>query len=79
MLQNEEDYESHFVENPFIRMRERAAQKSLDSKTRLGASQLRTDAALEDADMMDEEEAKKQDIVIVKESGKFMINDLELI
>jgi hypothetical protein len=40
---------------------------------------LRTDAALEDADMMDEEEAKKQDIVIVKESGKFMINDLELI
>ena len=56
MLQNEEDYEFHFVENPFIRMRERAAQKSLESKSRLGASQLRTEA---DTEMMDEEEIKK--------------------
>ena len=29
--------------------------------------------------MMDEEEAKKQDIFMVKETGKFMINDLELL
>jgi hypothetical protein len=32
-----------------------------------------------DADMMDEESAKKEDIILVKESGKFMINDLELL
>jgi hypothetical protein len=28
--------------------------------------------------MLDEEEQKKEDIFIVKETGKFMINDLEL-
>lgn len=59
MAQDDEEYESHFVENPFIRMRERAASKNLDGKTRLGAAQLRAGAALEgDADMLDEEEAK---------------------
>lgn len=83
MMQAEQDeYESHFVENPFIRMRERTLQKNLDSKTRIGATQLRAVAggALRkgDADMIDEEEAQKQDIVIVKETGKFIINDLEM-
>ena len=74
MAQDDEEYESHFVENPFIRMRERAAQRNLDGKTRLGASQLRTGATLEgDTEMMD------QDIFLVKETGKFMINDLELL
>lgn len=70
-----DDFESHFVENPFIKMRERTLQKTLDGKTRLGAKQL-----VGDADMMDDdaEEAKKQDILLVKESGKFIINDLEL-
>jgi hypothetical protein len=38
MAADAEEYESHFVENPFIRMRERAASKTLDGKTRLGAS-----------------------------------------
>jgi len=79
MAQDDEEYESHFVENPFIRMRERAAQKNLDGKTRLGAAQLRTGAALDGDAMMDDEEAKKQDIFLVKETGKFMINDLELL
>ncbi len=61
-------------------MRERASSKNLDGKTRLGAAQLRAGAALDgDADMMDEEQAKKEDIILVKESGKFMINDLELL
>jgi hypothetical protein len=77
MAQDDEEYESHFVENPFIRMRERATS---NGKTRLGAAQLRAGAALDgDADMMDEESAKKEDIILVKESGKFMINDLELL
>ena len=61
-------------------MRERATSKNLDGKSRLGAAQLRAGAALDgDADMMDEESAKKEDIILVKESGKFMINDLELL
>ena len=77
MAQDDEEYESHFVENPFIRMRERATS---NGKARLGAAQLRAGAALDgDADMMDEEQAKKEDLIIVKESGKFMINDLELL
>ena len=38
MAQDEEEYESHFVENPFIRMREKAASKTLDGKNRLGAA-----------------------------------------
>jgi hypothetical protein len=37
MAQDEEEYESHFVENPFIKIRERAMQKNLDSKARLTA------------------------------------------
>jgi hypothetical protein len=37
MTADAEQYESHFVENPFIRIRERAAQRTLDGKTRLGA------------------------------------------
>lgn len=43
------------MENPFIRMRERAMQKQLDSKKRLGAKHLLAD----DADMLDEDEAAK--------------------
>ena len=38
MAQDDEEYESHFVENPFIRMRERAASKTLDGKNRVGAA-----------------------------------------
>jgi hypothetical protein len=83
MMQAEKDeYESHFVENPFIKMRERALQRNLDSKTRIVAAQLRAAAggALRggDTEMIDEEDAEKQDIVIVKETGKFIINDLEM-
>lgn len=75
MQADAEEYESHFVENPFIKMRERALQKSLDGKMRLGAKHLLGDG---DADMDEEDAAMKQDIVLVKESGKFIINDLEL-
>jgi len=35
MAADAEEFESHFVENPFIRMREK--QKHADGKTRLGA------------------------------------------
>lgn len=71
-----EEYESHFVENPFIKMRERTLQKNLDGKTRLGAKQLIAGSKTEDQ-FMEEDDAEKQDIVMIKESGKFVINDLE--
>jgi len=68
------------VENPFIRMRERALQRQLDSRSNLGAAQLRMASATGAADvnMMDMDDAERQDIVIVKETGKFIINDLEM-
>jgi hypothetical protein len=80
MAAEEEEYESHFVENPFIRIRERTQQRNLDGKTRLGAKQLiaGAKASADDDQFMAEEDAEKEDIVLVKESGKFIINDLEL-
>ncbi len=36
--------ESHFVENPFIRVRERASRKQLDGKNMLKADHLEEDA-----------------------------------
>ena len=74
MAADAEEFESHFVENPFIRMREK--QKQADGKTRLGAKQLIAGTALEDQ-LMEEDEAEKQDIFMIKETGKFVINDLE--
>jgi hypothetical protein len=56
--------ESHFVENPFIRVRERATKKQLDGKNMLKADNL-------------EDEAEDQDIIMMKEAGKFFIRDLE--
>lgn len=56
--------ESHFVENPFIRVRERASRKLLDAKNMLKADHL-------------EEDAEDQDIIMMKEAGKFFIRDLE--
>lgn len=65
MIEVEEDeFESHFVENPFIKLREKAQQKSLNSKVLLGKGNLEAD---ED----------DHDIVIMKETGKFVIKDLE--
>ena len=55
-----EEYESHFVENPFIRMRERALQKQHDSKQHLGAKHLLASSHLQgDADMLDYDDAAK--------------------
>lgn len=59
------DVETHFVDNPFIRVRERASQKNMAGKQNIGAKELA------------EEDAEGQDIVMMKEGGKFMIKDLE--
>ena len=60
----EAELETHFVENPFIRVRERANKKQLDSKGMMTAEQI-------------EEDAMKADIVMLSADGKFRINDLE--
>lgn len=36
----EEEFESHFVENPFIKLREKTSQKHLDSKAHLSVNTL---------------------------------------
>ena len=62
-------------------MRERALQRQLDSRSNLGAAQLRMASVTgkgADVEMMDYDDAERQDIVIVKETGKFIINDLEM-
>jgi len=62
---DELDVETHFVENPFIRVRERASKNQLDKKQMLGGKEL-------------EEDNPDEDIVVMKdEGGKFMIRDLE--
>ena len=52
---NELDVETHFVENPFIRTRERASKKSLDGKVMLGGEELA------------EEDTIGQDIILMKD------------
>jgi hypothetical protein len=60
----EDEFETHFVENPFIKMREKAVSKTLHGKTHLGKG---------DLDVNEDE----HDIILMKESGKFVIKDFE--
>ena len=66
---DEDNLETHFVENPFIKIRERAAQKLRDGKVMIGEKQLED----QDEDMNDNE-----DVYIVQESGKMIVQDFEL-
>ena len=66
---DEDNLETHFVENPFIKIRERAAQKLRDGKVMIGEKQL------ED---QDEDMNNNEDVYIVQESGKMIVQDLEL-
>lgn len=61
---DELEVETHFVENPFIRTRERANRKNLDAQQMMTAEQI-------------QEDAENQDIVMMDEKGKFLIKDLE--
>jgi hypothetical protein len=41
VIEKDEEYlETHFVENPYIKIRERASQRSRDSKNVIGEAQL---------------------------------------
>lgn len=61
---DELEVETHFVENPFIKTRERANKKHFDANQMLTAEQM-------------EEDAEMHDIVLTSEKGKFLIKDLE--
>lgn len=66
VIENEEDeLETHFVENPFIRKRVRA--NDISGKVKLGEAQLEGELAGED-----------HDVYILKETGKFVVRDEEL-
>lgn len=62
MKNDEEQLETHFVENPYIKLRERALNK--EQRAGIGAKVL-------------QEEATDNDIYILEESGKMVVNDLE--
>lgn len=66
---------THFVENPYIRSRERASQRQRDGKVRLGEAQLLGPADEQDADMT--ETLRNTDIYIQQESGKMIVTDVE--
>lgn len=62
---DEIDVETHFVENPFIRARERASKNQLNAKQMLSGREL-------------EEDNADEDIIILKDQGgKLEIRDLE--
>jgi TPP-dependent indolepyruvate ferredoxin oxidoreductase alpha subunit len=66
--QDGDQLETHFVENPFIKSRERVG---LSGKAGLSEEQLKSAT---DADMR---EAAQRDIFISKETGKMVVKDLE--
>ena len=62
-----EEMETHFVENPFIKMREKASRKQIDSKMHMGAEDLQEDA----------EAAIQQDVYYLKDEKRFVVQDFE--
>jgi len=63
----EDELETHFVENPFIKIREKATRKQLDSRNAMGAEELQEDA----------ETTAQQDIYYSKDENKLVVQDLE--
>jgi hypothetical protein len=57
--------ETHFVENPFIKLREKALRKTIDSKVAITAEDLEKD------------NFEEEDIILLKEEDKLVIKDLE--
>ena len=58
-----DELETHFVENPFIKLREKATQKN--NKVLVGEEELTKQAAAEN------------DVYIMQDTGKFVVQDLE--
>lgn len=59
----EDELETHFVENPFIKLRQKTSKKELAQSNHLGVDDINKD---EDAD-----------IIMLKDHNKFLIKDLE--
>lgn len=65
---DEDELETHFVENPFIKIREKANRKQLDSnKNAIGADELQEDA----------DTTAQQDIYFSKDDNRLVVQDLE--
>ena len=64
--QDEMDLQTHFVENPYIRVRERASRRELESKTQLTAADLQAD-----------EKEGATDLYYLKDQNKLVVKDLE--
>ena len=66
MEKEQNEIETHFVENPFIRLREKTSKKQIEARQGLGAEEL--EAGIQTRD---------QDIILLKEEQKFVIKDFE--
>jgi len=69
----DEELDTHFVDNPFIKSRERIPWQQMGSKVQIGEDHLKNDG--QDEDMGGE--AQDRDIYIVRESGKLFVKVLE--
>lgn len=69
---DDDNLETHFVENPFIKMREKVSKRTLAGKKNLDGQDLVNEAANQ------AEQDLQTDILRVKESGKLVIKDLEM-
>ena len=65
-----DNLETHFVENPFIKIRERASAKKRFGSTALGEETLVTEKDLADGMAVN-------DVYYMKESGKMIVKDFE--
>jgi len=70
MEDDADNLETHFVENPFIKIRERAS-----AKKRFGATALGEEALLTEQDLQDG--MNINDVYYMKESGKMIVKDFE--
>lgn len=67
-----DNLETHFVENPFIKLREKVSKRTMAGKKNLDGQDLEQDAATQ------AEQDLETDILRIKESGKFVVKDLEM-
>lgn len=63
MQAEEQELETHFVENPFIKLRQKNTKRQLDQANHLGVDDIKNQA--------------DQDIILLKDHNKFLIKDLE--
>ena len=65
MQAGEAELETHFVENPFIKLRQKNTRRQLENANHLGVDDIKNQ--------------EDQDIILLKDHGKYLIKDLEQI